>query len=293
MHHQASEWSRGRGDVIITHLEYGIITILHLVGETIDATRAYHRAQAGTLVRLVRGVYVESESDIEAVVLGHAMRIARYLHPQRLPVVSECISVGAGTGSTAVHHRPRRNQRTRIHTLEIIQNVAPKDPSTASAVIGDDLGELRVDVSSPRQRFLEAFRLRSEHASSITPRMRNRMAARLVEEYVSPQVAADSVWGLAKMNGWFQEGKLAERFFLHQPGEATVPANRAALDLLVFWHGELLGHLTHDGFEWRWKPQKGGGPALVRKTTPGKLPLFIESLLPEGWLAQILGEQRT
>ena len=264
--------------------------MLHLVGETIDAKRAYHRAQAGALIQLVRGVYVESESDAEAVVLGHAVRIARYLYPNAYLSSASAILLGpAPDGRLFISGR--RNQRTRIRTLEIIQNTAPQNPSTASAVIGDDLGELRVDVSSPRQRFLEAFRLRSEHASAITPQMRNRMAARLVEEYGSPQAAADSVWALARKNEWYREGERAERFFLQQPGAATVPANKAALDLLVSWHGELLGHLTHDGFEWRWKPRRRGGPALVRETTPGKLPPFIESLLPEGWLAQVLEER--
>jgi hypothetical protein len=38
-------------------------------------------------------------------------------------------------------------------------------------------------MSSPRQRFLEAFRLRSEHASAITDPLRAEMAARLTEEY--------------------------------------------------------------------------------------------------------------
>ncbi|KXV28832.1 phosphatidylinositol kinase, partial [Gluconobacter japonicus] len=76
-----------------------------------------------------------------------------------------------------------------------------------------------------------------------------------------------------------------------QPGKAKVSANKAALDLLIAWHGDPLGHLTHDGFEWRWKPAKRSGPALVRETTPGKLPAFIESLLPEGWLAQVLHER--
>ena len=30
---------------------------------------------------------------------------------------------------------------------------------------------------------------------------------------------------------------------------------------------------------------------MVRETTPGKLPAFIESLLPEGWLAQVLHDR--
>jgi serine/threonine-protein kinase HipA len=32
-------------------------------------------------------------------------------------------------------------------------------------------------------------------------------------------------------------------------------------------------------------------PPLVRETTPGKLPAFIDSLLPEGWLAQVLHQR--
>ena len=184
----------------------------------------------------------------------------------------------------------RRNQRTRLRTLEIIQNKAPENPSIAPAVIGDDLGEMHVDISSPRQRFLEAFRMRSEHASAVTPEMRNRMAWRLIEEHGSPDAAAESVWALARGNGWYREGERAERFLLQQPATARVPVNKAALNLLVAWHGELIGHLTHDGFEWRWEPRKRAAPTLVREYAPGKLPPFIESLLPEGWLAQVLRE---
>src|SRR3546814_10287593 len=54
----------------------------------------------------------------------------------------------------------RRNQRTRLRTLEIIQNEAPKHPSTAIAGIGDDLGELRIDARS------------EEHTSELQSLMR-------------------------------------------------------------------------------------------------------------------------
>lgn len=263
---------------------------IHLVGETIDAKRAHHRAQAGELIQLVRGVYVEHDANVETAILGHAVRIAHYLYPNAYLSSASAVLLGPSPDGR-LFISGRRNQRTRLRTLEIIQNEAPAHPSTASAVIGDDLGELRVDVSSPRQRFLEAFRLRSEHASAITTDMRAQMAARLVEEHGSPRTAANAVWALARENGWYREGEGAERFLLLQPGAVTMPANKAALNLLVAWHGDLLGHLTHDGFEWRWKPQKRGGPALVRETTPGKLPAFIESLLPEGWLAQVLHER--
>lgn len=263
---------------------------IHLVGETIDAKRAHQRAQAGELIQLVRGVYVDHDADADAAILGHAVRIAHYLYPNAYLSSASAVLL-APTPDGRLFLSGRRNQRTRLRALEIVQNEAPDHPSTAAAVIGDDLGELRIDVSSPRQRFLEAFRLRSEHASAITAEMRVQMAARLVEEHGTPQAAADAVWALARQNGWYREGEGAERFLMTQPGTAKAPANKAALDLVVAWHGEPLGRLTHDGFEWRWKAQRRAGPVLVRETTPGKLPAFIESLLPEGWLAQVLHER--
>jgi serine/threonine-protein kinase HipA len=263
---------------------------IHLVGETIDAKRAHQRAQAGELIQLVRGVYADHEADAEGAILGHAVRIAHYLYPNAYLSSASAVLL-APTPDGRLFLSGRRNQRTRLRTLEIVQNEAPAHPSTAAAVIGDELGELRIDVSSPRQRFLEAFRLRSEHASAISADMRIQMAARLVEEHGTPQAAADAVWALARENEWYREGEGAERFLLSQPGTAKAPVNKAALDLLVAWHGEPLGRLTHDGFEWRWKAQRRTGPVLVRETTPGKLPAFIESLLPEGWLAKVLHER--
>lgn len=262
---------------------------IYLVGETIDAKRAHQRAQSAELIPLVRGVYVDHDGDAEAAILGHAVRIAHYLYPNAYLSSASAVLL-APTPDGRLFISGRRNQHTRLRTLEIIQNEAPAHPSTAIAVIGDDLGELRIAASSPRQRFLEAFRLRSEHASAITAEMRAQMAARLVAEHGTPQAAADAVWALARENGWYREGEGAERFLLAKPG-GPAPVNKAALNLQVAWHGDLVGRLTHDGFEWRWKPERRSGPALIRETTPGKLPAFIESLLPEGWLAQILHER--
>ncbi len=263
---------------------------LHLVGETLDAKRAHQRAQAGELTQLVRGVYVDSAGDIETTILGHAVRISRYLYPKAYLSSASAVLLGP-TPDGRLFISGRRNQRTRLRTLEIIQNEAPAHPSTASAIVGDDMGELRVRISSPRQRFLEAFRLRSEHAAAIDEPMRMQMAARLIEEHKAPQAAADAVWALARENGWYKEGERAERYLLVRTKADKVPVNRAALDFLVAWHGTPLGHLTHDGFEWRWKPVRRSGPPLIRETVPGKLPAFIESLLPEGWLAEVLHQR--
>jgi serine/threonine-protein kinase HipA len=262
---------------------------LHLVGETLDKSRSHYRAGTGRLVQLYRGVYVDAGDDVGTTLLRHAVRIAKYLYPKTYLSAASAVTL-APTRDGRLFLSGRRKQRTRINVLEIIQNAAPKHPSLGSAIVNDGLGEFRVDVSSLRQRLLEAFRLRSEHAASIDETMRDAIATRLVEEYGTPREAADAVWTLARENEWHREGQRAERFLLHRPAPRPL-RNEAALDLIVAWHGDPIGHLRHDGFEWRWTPVERKGPTLVRQTTPGKLPPFIVSLLPEGWLESVLKDK--
>ena len=262
---------------------------LHLVGETLDKSRSHYRAETGKLVQLMRGIYVDPDDDIDATILRHAVRIAKYLYPRAYLSAASAALLGP-TRDGRLFLSARRKQRTRIRALEIIQNEAPKHPSIGSAVIDDGMGEFHVNVSSIRQRFLEAFRLRSEHAASIDEDMRGVIASRLVEEYGSPTAAADAVWSLARENEWHREGELAERFLRHRPALTPIK-NQAALDLMVAWHGNPIGRLRHDGFEWRWNSIEYSGPPLIRQTTPGKLPPFIVSLLPEGWLETVLKDK--
>ncbi len=249
---------------------------LYLVGETIDADRAYYGHQTGKFVQLVRGIYADKTDDIEATVQRHAVRIAKYLYPRAYLSAASAHLLGP-TRDGRLFLSGRRKQRTRIRALEIIQNEAPPHPALGSAVIDDGVGEFRIDVSSPRQRFLEAFRLRSEHASSIDETMKETIAQRLAEEYGTPRLVADAVWALARENEWYREGERAERWLLRTPVE--VVQNAAVLNLTVAWHGNSIGNLIHDGFEWRWTSLDIDAPVLVRQTTPGKLPPFIVSLL--------------
>ncbi len=260
---------------------------LHLVGENIDKTRGFRQAEAGKIVHLMRGIYVDADDDIDQTVRTHAVRIAKYLYPNAYLSAASAVLLGPMRDGR-LFLTGRRVQRQRIRTLEIIQNKAPDHPSVAQAVVGDDMGELRVDVSSLRQRFLEAFRIRSEHAASFDETMKEGIAARLIEEYGSPAAAADAVFKLARDNDWLDEGRAADRFLKQKPVAVVAVANQAAFDLIVAWHGVPIGNLVHDGFEWRWQAANPNGPPLVRQTTPGRLPPFIESLLPEGWLNRVL-----
>ena len=170
---------------------------LHLVGETIDKTRSHYLAETGKLVQLMRGIYVDAADDIDQAVLAHAVRIGRYLYPNAYLSAASAVLLGP-TRDGRLYLTGPRVQRTRIRALEIVQNKAPAKPSLASATVADSLGEFTVNVSSIRQRFLEAFRLRSEHAASIDAATREAMAARLAEEYAGPKAARDAVWAESK-----------------------------------------------------------------------------------------------
>jgi serine/threonine-protein kinase HipA len=261
---------------------------LYLIGENLDKTRSHYRAETGKLVHLVRGVYIDRDDDIDTTIIKHAVRIAKYLYPRAYLSGASAVLL-APSRDGRLFLSGRRNKRTHIRSLEIVQNEAPKHPSLGTAIVDDGMGEFWIDVSSVRQRFLEAFRLRSEHAISIDDDMRADIAARLTEEYESPEEAAKAVWALARENQWLREAEVAERYLLRRP---TVSArNEAALDLIVAWHREPIGHLRHDGFEWRWIALDKKLPPLVRQTVPGKLPPFITSLLPEGWLESVLKDK--
>ncbi len=264
---------------------------LHLVGETIDKARSHYLAGTGKLVQLMRGIYVDATDDIDRTVLAHAVRIGRYLYPKTYLSAASAVLLGP-TRDGRLYLTGPRVQRTRIRALEIVQNKAPARPSLATAVVADSLGEFAVDVSSLRQRFLEAFRLRSEHAASIDAATREAIAARLVEEYRGPKAASDAVWALARENDWYREGEGAEKFLLRGPSIAPA-RNEAAFALIVAWHGLPIGTLVHDGFEWRWSQADTGSPMppLIRQTMPGRLPPFVVSLLPEGWLESVLHDR--
>lgn len=260
--------------------------LLYLIGENLDKTRAHYQAETGKIVQLMRGVYVNSGDDIDMTVMRHAVRIAHYLYPRAYLSAASAVLL-APTRDGRLFISGKRNQRTRIRTLEIIQNIAPDHPATATATVDDGAGEFRIEVAALRQRFLEAFRMRSEHAASVDDVMRMEIAARLAEEYGSPKEAADAVWALARENQWYREGERAERYLL-RAAEPVDVRNEAAITFAVAWHGQPIGQLRHDGFEWRWLPRKGVDLPLVQQRVPGKLPPFILSLLPEGWLEKVL-----
>ncbi|MDE2788836.1 MAG: HipA domain-containing protein [Paracoccaceae bacterium] len=257
--------------------------MLHLVGETIDKHRVQYGVETGRLVQIMRGIYVAAEDNADAVLFDHALRIAAYLYPntylcgfsaERLaPTPDRCLFLSG-----------RRNARTRLRDLEIVQTRAPDAPETETAQIADPMGDLRVRRSTRRFRYLESFRRRSEAGAAMPFDMKVDIAARLVEAAGGQREAIIECWRLGEANGWREEAGRAEQLIARPLREVSPP--RAGLH--VGWHGEKIGLLSHDGSAWRWEPSAAEGATPVRTGLPGRLPPFIESLLPEGWLERVL-----
>ena len=257
--------------------------MLHLVGETIDKHRAQYGLVTGRLIQIMRGIYVASEDDADAVLFDHALRIAAYLYPSTYLCGASAERL-APTPDRRLFLSGRRNARTRLRSLEIVQTRAPDAPETETAQTTDPMGALTVRRSTLRFRYLESFRRRSEAGAAMPIDMQTDIAARLVETASGETAAIIECWRLAEANGWRAEAGRAEAFIATPLREAP-PRGKA---LHVGWHGEKIGVLSHDGSAWRWEQTATEGATPVRTGEPGRLPPFIESLLPEGWLQRVL-----
>ena len=226
--------------------------MLHLVGETIDKHRARYGVETGRLVQIMRGIYIATDDDADAVLFDHALRIALYLYPNTwlCGVSAELL---APTPDRRLFLNGRRNARTRLRNLEIIQTRSPHAPETEAVQITDPFGHLTVRRSTLRFRFLESFRRRSEAGSAMPIEMQSGIAAHLVNASGGKQAAIMECWRLAEANGWRNEAHRAETFL-------TVPLRTVSPPTSVFhvgWHGEKIGSLSHDGSIWRWEPEPG------------------------------------
>ena len=123
-----------------------------------------------------------------------------------------------------------------------------------------------------------ARQCRSE-CKPILPRGSSRAAG-------GERTAIVECWRLAEANGWRMEAGRAEAFIATPLREVPPPRGTA---LHVGWHGEKIGAfcLMTDRAGTGSRPVSEGATP-VRIGAPGRLPPFIESLLPEGWLERVL-----
>jgi serine/threonine-protein kinase HipA len=130
---------------------------LYLIGENLDKTRSHYRAGAGKLVTLVRGIY---KSILTTTLIPWCSNMPSASPNLSIPVPTSPLrarffSLPRGTGVERAPY-PAHPYTRRDHQDQRL-------PTHPSALLSSTTAwEIQVDVSSIRQRFLEAFRLRSE-----------------------------------------------------------------------------------------------------------------------------------
>ena len=178
--------------------------MLQLVGKNKDKHRASYGVDQGRLVPIMRGVLVEAGDDADAVILNHAIRIARYLYPK-----TYLSGYSAEKLSPTIDGRlflsGKRGQRTRLRSLEIIQTRAPERPEIETATLSDSLGDISVQRATARFRFLESFRVKSESGAAINEDIKLQLARRLTEEAGNTNELVTALWRLADANAWRTE----------------------------------------------------------------------------------------
>jgi hypothetical protein len=86
------------------------------------STKAHYRAEAGKPLQLMRGIYVDAADNADELVRRHAIRIAHYLYPNAYLSAASAALLGP-TSDGRLYLGGRRNQRTRLRSLEIVQEV--------------------------------------------------------------------------------------------------------------------------------------------------------------------------
>ena len=259
---------------------------LYLVSENISARMAAYNEDAGKLVSIAKGVYLDIDCDVENEILKYAFRIATYIYKNAYFIGYSASELAPSPDGKIFISGGARNSRNRIRNLEIIQTKRNQSPSLQSAIIKDGMGEFSVKISSSLQRLFEAERTRTEAASSISIEMKKRILERFLKEYDAP-IAVEAVWTFGKENGWLKEAQAIENHIKNGLTLVEIK-NQAAFSLEVYWHKILFGNLSHNGIEWKYVPSEMQHLPLIRQTIVGELPPFIKSLLPEGWLEKVL-----
>ena len=253
--------------------------MLYLVGENIDKHRAHRLVKQDKLIPIMRGILVESTSNIDEVLLSNSIRISNYLYPK-----TYLSGVSAETMYPTLDGRlfvsGKRSGRTQLRALEIVQYPSPIKPETEDVTINDNLGRLVVRRSTRIFRFVESFCKDIEAGGMISEELKLELVDQLVTEFGGKDELIQRLWQIGNSNNWQYPAELVTRFLSNSSKISEPVRNRFD----IFWHDEQVGRLEHDGSGWIWKQNIEVKPNPVRMGPPGSLPPFIENILPEGWL---------
>lgn len=271
---------------------------LVLVDDAIKERRARYLADTGRLVRVHQGVYVAADADPARVCRRFALRIASYLYPSaHLAGWSGIVRGIAPDG--ILHLNSGRRQSTSLPGLEIEIAPGPRFPALVRTVLKDEIGSFILSLPEPVQSAVEIGRI-GRAFDQVARDLLADLDRKLLAAYGDRAGIDAALDAFAARNGWSNaperyrelvERSTRETAMTKDPDPLVASGGAARVAFLVAWHRRPIGRLAHDGASWTWTHDEGFLLPRIPQETAGALPAFIQNLLPEGWLDEVLKER--
>lgn len=248
--------------------------MLYLVGEGFDKQRANYLRRQGRIKRVARGIFVDAGDDPAQVIRAHALRIAHYLYPGARLMGRSALRRGPdGDG-----HLLLAGEYKHARDLPGLTITIREAPGYRNDRITLDGGE-SIEASSVPQAILEGY-----HFPGAEPDAQTLGAA------TAGMTEADerTLVLLAGRTGWTRALDRYER--ARDNLSQRDVAQEHVVDVPLFWHGSEAARLRYDGIAWSFDRNSGFlVPLAAGARSAGALDGQIESLMPEGWLAGLVG----
>lgn len=282
--------------------------MLYLVGVTRGFTPevAHQRAKAKEVVSLVKGVYCDPEDKVNLpeFLKENALRIGNYLYGNAVLVQASANQKGAVESSHSTLISPKYKlflastycRSIKIECLEIVQSDALKNKEIRRfcAPMEDrkegELGPFSILCASDELVFLQNFSRRRDQLERFLPEstlldLRERLEHNFGNELLAR--LADVVRQTGEYGAEFERAA----HFLKTPMDSLRRQNAPAnlMEFTLGWHGRPVANLIYNGVTWAFNYVKGWDlPLQAQGLPPNQIPAFINNLLPEGPMRDLL-----
>lgn len=265
---------------------------IFIVGENgFDSKIAYYHKNKGHIKPVCSGVFIRaglSQEKEKEIILSHACRIAKYLHP-KLVLAGASAYHHAAIDDTIIlasnmKYRPKKIGDylwLRYMYVKAPYNLIPHEIASVS----DPSGEINVQILTDEMIILQAFtKTRGPNSDfKISIRDLQTVIERAIIHHKSKDALIKKMEVLAENMDYGYQFERAKDFV--ERASLYSQEKRNLYEYGVFWNKREIATLTNDGIRWDFEYAKNFGIpiSISSKTTEGRVPFFIESLIPEGW----------
>lgn len=266
--------------------------VIFIVGEDDwNSKVAYYHRRKGHVKPISAGVFIRTgltpEQEKKAVLL-HACRIAKYKHPESILSGSSAYYHGV-VNDTITLCSNNKYPSTNIGGYLKIRHMYVKAPNNfipyENITVKDPLGEMMVKTLTDEMIILQSFTSsKSKNTESIISiKDLSVVVERAINDHGSKYKLIEKLSIIAENMGFNRQLDLAKVFI--ERFNSYSQEKKFIHDYGIYWNKKEIAQLKFDGKRWEFDYAENFKMQLSvsNKTKEGKVPYFIESLIPEGW----------